>query len=150
MQLLIWDFDGTLGYRQGAWSGALLDVLEAHSLAPQVSREQISAHLRSGFPWHVPEKTRAATSADEWWESLEPVFAKAFVGVGLEPSISEQLAKEVRAAYLTAANFYLYPDILPALEELTGHGWKHALLTNHVPELALILEYVRGVQVKMR
>jgi hypothetical protein len=27
-KMLIWDFDGTLGYRQGKWSGALVDVLD--------------------------------------------------------------------------------------------------------------------------
>lgn len=145
MRLLIWDFDGTLGYRQGAWSGALLDVLKAKALASQISQEEISAHLHSGFPWHVPDEVREATSAEAWWGNLEPVFSKAFIGVGIDQNVAAQLATEVRAAYLEPSNFRLYPDSLLALEKLTRHGWKHVLLTNHVPELNLILEYL-GLQ----
>lgn len=28
--MVLWDFDGTLGYRPGMWSQALLDILREH------------------------------------------------------------------------------------------------------------------------
>jgi putative hydrolase of the HAD superfamily len=28
--IILWDFDGTLGYRPGMWSQAVLDVLQDH------------------------------------------------------------------------------------------------------------------------
>lgn len=55
-QLLIWDFDGTLAYRQGGWSGALIDVLDRHEHGHSFSTDQVRPHLRQGFPWHDPEE----------------------------------------------------------------------------------------------
>ncbi len=142
VQLLVWDFDGTLGYREGGWSGALLEVLTANSVAAGIGCHQISAHLKSGFPWHVPEETREATKADDWWGSLEPIFSGAFIGVGIERDAALRLATEVRAAYIEPTRFRLYPDTKPALERLSHSSWQHALLTNHVPELDLVLEHL--------
>lgn len=142
MKLLIWDFDGTLGYREGGWSGALLEVLVATGLVWGVTRGDLRTSLESGFPWHAPDEPRAPVSADVWWERLEPVFARAFVEVGVEKVLASHLAAQVRAAYVARHTWRLYPDTLPALEQLSSQGWQHALLTNHVPELSFILVHL--------
>jgi putative hydrolase of the HAD superfamily len=45
------------------------------------------------------------------------------------------MAKAVRGVYLDPERWRLYEDAIPPLEGLSSSDWKHALLTNHVPEL---------------
>jgi len=143
---LIWDFDGTLGFRHGNWSGALVEVLQRADPSCGVTREHFVPHLQTGFPWHDPQRKRSTdVSPDDWWDALQPVFIRAFAGVGLTHSRAEQLARDVRAAYLDAAKLALFDDALPALERLSREGWTHVILSNHVPEFRQILD-VLGVQ----
>ena len=55
MHFLVWDFDGTLGYRAGRWSSALHSVFEEALPDHEYAREPLGAQLRGGFPWHTPE-----------------------------------------------------------------------------------------------
>src|ERR671922_2114570 len=75
MKLLIWDFDGSLAYRQGRWSGALLDVLNQYVPGHTITRDQLVPHWRQGFPWHKPQQPHThLSSADAWWAQLTPIF----------------------------------------------------------------------------
>jgi putative hydrolase of the HAD superfamily len=49
----LWDFDGTLAYRDGMWSGTLFSVLEKNKI--DISLENLKPHLAAGFTWHCPE-----------------------------------------------------------------------------------------------
>jgi putative hydrolase of the HAD superfamily len=142
-QYLIWDFDGTLGYRDGNWDGALVEVLQRADPACPVRREQIVPHLQTGYPWHDPGTTYpSGRSSDMWWQSLEPVFRRAFVAVGVPAERAIGLAAEVRDVFTCPDRWCLYDDALVALEELSRNGWTHIILSNHVPELSLILEHL--------
>ncbi|MDP9409610.1 MAG: HAD family hydrolase [Actinomycetota bacterium] len=136
---LIWDFDGTLAYRVGewpAWTQALLEVLDREIPGHGVDPDLFRPYLRTGFPWHSPEAHHPhLSSADAWWGALEPRFADAFRAAGAEEAGASKMAKAVRRAYLDPGRWRLYEDAVPALEGLSSSGWKHALLTNHVPEL---------------
>ncbi|MEU3862704.1 hypothetical protein AB0F03_36260 [Streptomyces sp. NPDC028722] len=44
------------------------------------------------------------------------------------------MAAATRAAYTAPAAWSPYPQTLRVLDRLTGHGWTHVLLSNHVPE----------------
>ncbi len=146
MKWLIWDFDGTLAYREGqwpAWTQALLEVLDRETPGHGVDPELLRPFLRSGFPWHSPEAHHPhLASADAWWEALEPRFAYAFAAVGAEEDAARSMAKAVRRAYLDPQRWRLYDDAVHAIEELSSRGWKHLLLTNHVPELEGIVRHV--------
>lgn len=139
LNILIWDFDGTLARRIGEWSGALKEVLALEGI--DCHRDQLRPHLQSGFPWHSPKVRRSpGESADEWWDRLEPVFAQAFEhGTGVEYATARQLATRVRAVYLTSDRWELFDDSADMLELLKKSGWQHVLLSNHVPELNDIL-----------
>lgn len=137
---LIWDFDGTLGYREGPWSSALLAVLEAGGRHPGFDARRLRAELRTGFPWHTPETSHAELSSPElWWEALSPVFVRAFEAGGLDPTTSRTLAGHVREVYADPNHWRLFDDTLPALRLLSSRGWTHIVLSNHVPELARIV-----------
>jgi len=142
MNVLIWDFDGTLARRRGAWTGALLQVLERQGIS--CDRDRLRPWILSGFPWHMPEQVRPiGESADCWWERLEPIFARAFEqAAGLPADAARRLATEVRAAYLASEHWELFDDTQEVLSALSDRGWTHFLLTNHVPELPAILSHL--------
>lgn len=48
-----------------------------------------------------------------------------------------ELAREVRGTYLDATAWVVYDDVVPTLTRLSGLGWRHVVLSNHVPELLI-------------
>jgi len=134
---LIWDFDGTLGYRTGGWSKACVDVLA--DTVPEVAVEDVRPHLQEGFPWQTPEEPHATSSADDWWEQLYPTFAAAFEANGVPPEHARELARRVRQTYVEEG-WQLYDETLGVLSRLSAAGWTHLVLSNHVPELPSILD----------
>jgi len=145
VKLLIWDFDGTLGYRDGgAWSATLDEIARSESPGSEVTIEQIIENLQSGFPWHTPSWVHTdIESADAWWAALEPVLVRTFERLGFGPSQSLTLANQVRPVYTDTGRWKLYDDTLRVLRHLAGQGWTHVLLTNHVPELRAIVSHLK-------
>jgi putative hydrolase of the HAD superfamily len=138
---ILWDFDGTLGHRTGMWSGALLEVLHSHGLAGSLTIDQFRPFVVSGFRWHNATVVHRRCSPAEWWGELEPLFERAFREAGgLPQSQASQLAREVRGRYTLGTQWQLFPDVHAALATLAAAGWRHVLLTNHVPELRAILQ----------
>lgn len=141
MKYLIWDFDGTLGYRIGKWSGALLQVLQREMPDYVGSAAHIRPHLSGGFPWHNPEIVRLPNERpDDWWAMLQPVFVRAFRNVAqIDDVQAKELARMVRAVYTDTTGWRLFDDSIRTLERLSSLGWKHIVLSNHVPELPTII-----------
>ncbi len=160
-RVLIWDFDGTLARREGMFSGTLLEILleEAPALVDAARgdlielhetidreilesylKDRIRPHLAAGFPWHTPETTRpAGRSSQEWWDELDGVFELAFAAVGADPESALRMARSVRRRYPLLERWRLYDDTIPALTSLSALGWRHVILSNHVPELGAII-----------
>jgi putative hydrolase of the HAD superfamily len=142
VKYLIWDFDGTLGYRIGMWSGALAEVLQHALPVCRATADDLRPYLQRGFPWHHPEQPHTACQdADTWWTALAPVFARAFrCGAGLSPHQALCFAQQVRQVYLNPTRWRLFEDTLPCLRALTAQDWQHVMLSNHVPELPVLIE----------
>ena len=138
---LIWDFDGTLGYRIGMWTETVIDVLQQTIPESNVSREQLRPFLQSGFPWHHPDYPHPEiNTSSDWWNSLDSIFERTLMqGAGLEHQQAQILAKQVRNVYPDPTHWRLYDDTVPTLEALSNTDWKHLILSNHVPELKDIL-----------
>lgn len=140
MRALLWDFDGTLGERVGGWSGALLAAAERVAPGLGLTPEQVRPHLQRGFPWHTPDRPCAPPhTARRWWAALKPVFVDAYLGCGLPEGLAARAAAEVRHTYLAPGAWQLYDDALPTLSRLSAAGWRHIVLSNHVPELRDLL-----------
>lgn len=139
---LLWDFDGTLAHRPGQWTDAVIEVLRSAGLANGIDREAVRPFLNTGFPWHDPDIIRPAGLApDKWWRKLEPVLARAFErGAQVGSDRATELAKQVRSAYLDTTAWIVYEDAVPVLTRLSGMGWRHVILSNHVPELSWLIE----------
>ena len=140
---LIWDFDGTLGYREGMWSDILMEVLRRNAPDCAATADQIRPHLETGYPWHEPHYSYPVRQADQWWEALAPVFERAFVAAGVPTPQAQHLAREVRHTYTAPTHWHLFDDTLPALVRLSEEGWTHLLLSNHVPELPSLLRHLQ-------
>lgn len=137
---ILWDFDGTLAYRPGMWRSALMDTLDEFEPGHGIEVEQIRLFLRDGFPWHEPEKSHHHLSTPEaWWSKIEGIFICAYCGVGLSKTRTEQLATLAHLRYIDPETHILYDDTIPALEVLSKLGWKHIIMSNHVPELPEIV-----------
>jgi putative hydrolase of the HAD superfamily len=146
MKYLIWDFSGTMGYREGGeWGAVLLEILHREMPDCRVRIEQLRPFLEEGFPWHKPEKPHPELSTpDAWWDKLDPIFTRAFMmGAGFDESIAFRLARMVRPACSELTAWRLYDDTLRVLEHLSATGWIHVALTNHIPELAAIFDHLR-------
>jgi putative hydrolase of the HAD superfamily len=141
VKYLIWDFDGTLGYRPGMWSGALVEVVRRAFPGSRTTAEDVRPYLQSGFPWHHPERPHPhLRPAAAWWEALCPVFERAFrCGAGLSAYEAQRVARHVRAVYVNPARWRVFEDAVPCLQTCARQGWQHLLLSNHVPELPMIL-----------
>ena len=140
---VFWDFHGTLVDDPGGWPGALIEVLDRYVPGHGVDKEEVRPFLRDGFPWHRPEKPhQELSSPDAWWENLEPLFAKAYEGVGIQPARSCELAREVRTMYVRPERQKLFDDSLETLESLRKDGWRQVILSNYSPELPEIVAAV--------
>jgi putative hydrolase of the HAD superfamily len=64
-RVVIWDLDGTLGYRDGMWRSALMEILDERQPAHGVDVGIIRTYLQRGFPWHRPEIAHPELSTPE-------------------------------------------------------------------------------------
>ena len=148
MRLLIWDFDGTLGYRAGgAWTASLLEVVRREIPQLPVTLEQLAPYTKTGFPWQSPETPHPdLDSPDRWWGALAPTFVRAYGAVGLDQDQARMLAGQVRRTYLDPERWRRYDDVQNALDTLRADGWTQVMLSNHVPELTDILQHLKLIE----
>jgi len=141
-KFLLWDFDGTLAHRPGQWTDTLLCVLQRAGHCEGLDREVVRPFMNAGFPWHEPGRVREpGQSADDWWRDLQPVLIRACAHLAnLDQDRAATLAAQVRSTYLDPAAWVVFDDVVPALEQLTQRGWRHIVLSNHVPELPQLID----------
>ena len=141
-QCVLWDFDGTLAHREGMWSQCVASVVNREILGSPVLATSVAEHLRSGFPWHAAHQPHThITSAEVWWSNLLPVLSRAIeLTTKVSSSKATLLAKQVRSEYLESSGWHVYHDAEQCLSLLAARGWKHVILSNHVPELPELVE----------
>lgn len=133
---MLWDFDGTLAFRDGRWPGSLVEALTEIAPGHGVTRADLAPGLHDGFSWHRPETGHPALNTpDAWWDALHPLFVKAYVGAGVAAEPAARAARGVRAHSTDATRWTVFPDTAAALTELTAAGRRHVVVSNHVPEL---------------
>jgi putative hydrolase of the HAD superfamily len=139
--LVLWDFDGTLAERPGLWRGCLLEVLRENEPGVEAADDAFIPSLRDRFPWHRPDVAHLELcDSKAWWAHVLPLLVAAYEAVGIAPDRAVELAGLARARYLDpGVGWRVYDDAVPALTLLAGHGWRHVVLSNHVPELESIV-----------
>jgi putative hydrolase of the HAD superfamily len=141
-RLILWDFDGTLGWRPGLWSGCVLEVLDEHEPGHGLAAETVRAGMRGHFPWHLPERQHTHLSDGEsWWAPVQTRIAEILTDGGIAAARAGDLAAAVRRRFVDPAiGWRLFDDTLPALQRAREAGWRNAVLSNHVPELPQIAD----------
>ena len=139
---ILWDFDGTLAHRPGMWRGCLVETLDEHAPGHGIDADELRPFLRDGFPWHSPDVPHPELcEPDAWWAHVELTLAGAYEGAGIDTRRAAALAAHVRGRYVDPTRVWeLFPDTRPVLEQLRKRGWRHVVLSNHVPELPAIAE----------
>jgi len=142
VRVVLWDFDGTLAFREGMWAGCLAEVLDEHEPGHGRSANDFRPALRGGFPWHRADLPHPELSdPDAWWAPVTALVARAYVQAGYDEARAGQLAHYARSRYADpAVGWKLFDDTVPTLERLRGDGWRHVVLSNHVPELSAIVD----------
>jgi putative hydrolase of the HAD superfamily len=118
-----------------------MDVLDKHEAGHHVDAEQIRPFLRDGFPWHTPDVAHPELNTREaWWDRVGQLLASAYEGVGISTDRARVLGRLAAEHYVDTKHWRLYADALPALSALQRDGWRHIIVSNHVPELDSIVD----------
>lgn len=137
---ILWDFDGTLAERPGRWSGCVREVLDAHHPRLEIREDDLASVMRA-FPWHVPDVAHPELSIpDAWWRHAETLLAGGYVRLGVPAEKAARLARLVRLRFLDPRSWQLFPEVRRVLTQLRAEGWRHVILSNHVPELPALVD----------
>lgn len=140
MNVLVWDFDNTLAYRDGMWTRTLQQVLATHG-GVQVDETAIRVYMDHGFPWHRHGESHASYFQGlSWWEYMYTVLAPAMTGNGFSDEAAGKLLPLFREMYLDNRYWHLFADTIRNLEKAVAYGFTNHILSNHVPELRMIVE----------
>ena len=139
---LLWDFGNTLAKLKRSWSQLALEIVQPDPSQGTQSLEVIQTEFSKGFPWRKPEQSHThIQNADEWWQDLFfPMFRQVLVLLEVHESQFDVLSAQFRQTCLNPETWEVYPDVHPTLETLSGLGWTHVMVSNHVPELETLLE----------
>ena len=137
----MWDFDGTLAWREGLWSGCVLEVLDECEPGHRGELDEIRARLSGGFPWHRHELGHPELAeADAWWDSLTPLIAGAIGACGVGERRARELCPAVRERFIDGTRVWrVFPDTRTALRTTADAGLRNVIVSNHVPELSALV-----------
>ncbi|MDZ8094607.1 MAG: HAD family hydrolase [Nostoc sp. DedQUE05] len=140
MKYLFWDFDNTLGYRQGMWSETLHSILILNGIF-NINSEDIRPFLKNVFPWHSPETSHNLLfNGKTWWGYMNEYFAEIYEKVGINKTQAIKYSSQVQNEYKKLEKWHLYDDAIPTLQDAIKNNYKNIILSNHIPELHEIID----------
>ncbi|MEH2330122.1 HAD family hydrolase [Nostoc sp.] len=140
MKYLFWDFDNTLGYRQGMWSETLHSILILNGIY-NIHLEDIRPLLKNVFPWHSPETPHSLLFNEKtWWEYMNEYFVEIYERVGINRNQAIKYAFQVQNEYKNIEKWHLYDDVISTLQYTIKNNYKNIILSNHIPELHEIID----------
>ena len=135
-----WDFDGTLVSRPLMWSGAARRLIERASIACDRLPGPLLEVLNHDMPWHGPNRAHPELSTpDTWWAKVFAIYAEGLARCGWSEAATPSGFQALRTEILDARAYSLFDDVVPVLTALREDGWRHVIVSNHVPELAEIV-----------
>ncbi len=136
---LLWDFDNTLAYRDGMWGQTIYDLLQEYGYS-SIRLEDIHSLLTSGFPWHTPEISHEEFFGGiQWWDYMTLHFSKIIHQLGINETLSSEIAGQIKIKYLDTTKWHLYDDTVPCLKRAISKDYKNIIVSNHVPELSSLV-----------
>lgn len=136
-----WDFDGTLISRPAMWAEAASRIVRTVAPARQCPEVSLSRALDSGMPWHRQDQSHPElTTPDAWWQCVFRRYVEVFRELGLLEATTAMALDAIRRDILMPHRYCVYADVDAVLSTLHEAGWRHVMVSNHVPELAELVE----------
>lgn len=137
---LWWDFDGTLVSRPMMWSEVAMRLLDRQAPGHGVTREVMDAQVSQGMPWHRSDHAHPELSSSGlWWEAVSRRYVEIFRALGHPAVATVQTFADLRRDILSADRYDVFDDVVPALTRAAGGGWRNLIVSNHIPELELLV-----------
>ena len=132
--VIFWDFDGTLVYPNTRFIDTFLKCSEDVGF----SFEEVEKHFKSIYPWLnfdkiYPDKT------DKWWETFLESITPLYKSRGVSAERAEKISADFKKEMIENNTYHLYEDAVCVLDTLRQRGYRHYILSNNYPELALIV-----------
>jgi putative hydrolase of the HAD superfamily len=141
---VLWDFDGTLARRPGNWGSAIQEAARSYRISRSIEWERVVPLLSYGLPWHEPATPHLHLSSPQlWWEHVENVIALKFAALNYEEIDLLPLAKLTREIYVDPKRWEAMDGAPEVLASVASAGWTNIVVTNHVPEVADILQSLK-------
>ena len=139
--VLWWDFDGTLVSRPMMWAEVALTLLERHAPDHQVSSGTMADLVSAGMPWHRPECAHPELATPgAWWDAVNRRYAEIFAAIGHPSAATAPALDALREDILDSSRYVVFADVIPALERARAAGWRSLIVSNHIPELAELVD----------
>lgn len=139
-KFIMWDFDNTLAYREGMWTQTMMDIMKELSIK-SINRDSIRDFMKKGFPWNNYELSHQELMGDlSWWEYLKMYFIRSLIDLELPADIATTVAGRIKNKYLDVSYWKVFSDTVNTLDILRDKGYKHIILSNHVPELESLVK----------
>jgi len=139
----MWDFDYTLAYRNGMWTQTIMDLIVEERIS-SIDESLISPITKKGFPWHnATFSHQELMNGLDWWTFLRMYFIKALIELDLPVEKATNIARRIKDKYLDINYWKAFDDTVEALDILSNKGYKHIILSNHVPELESLVKNLK-------
>ena len=136
-----WDFDGTLVSRPMMWAEVALTLLERHAPDHRVSCETMADLVSAGMPWHRPDCAHPELATPgAWWGAVNRRYAEIFASIGRPLAATAPALDALREDILDSSRYVVFDDVVPALERAKASGQRNMIVSNHIPELADLVE----------
>ena len=136
-----WDFDGTLISRPSMWTEAASRIVRSVAPQQECPDGSLLRALDHGMPWHRPDGAHPElTTPEEWWQCVFRRYVEVFSELGLREATTPQALDAIRRDILMPQRYSVYPDVDAVLNRLSDTGWRHVVVSNHVPELPELVE----------
>jgi len=139
---IVFDFDQTLAYRDGMWTASLFEILQENGYH-HIEIENIRKYVQYGFLWDIYEKShKELLNGRSWWEFHEEFFERILTSNHISESEAKRMSVLVRNKYLNPEKWFLFDDTISVLEQLNSAGYECFILSNHTPELEMLVDYL--------
>lgn len=118
------------------WSGAARRLIDRASIACDDLPGPLLEVLNRDMPWHGPNRVHPELNTpDAWWDRVFAVYAEGLARCGWLAAATPSGLDALRAEILDARAYSRFEDVVPVLTVLREDGWRHVIVSNHVPEL---------------
>ena len=119
----------------------MIEALKVYDPETPLVAPDFRSFLIAGFPWHNPELShKHITTSEAWWGPIINKFVEGYVHYGISDEQARKLALLAKKKFLDMDTWNIFDDTIDTLNFLSELGWKHAIVSNHMPELIDIVK----------